>query len=64
MNVSGYTKILIDVLNKELESTDVTGEMLLPILEEILSVNNYQGRELLVEKLLVEARIFNMLIKS
>ena len=62
--MSGYTKILIDVLNKELESTDVTGEMLLPILEEILSVNNYQGRELLVEKLLVEARIFNMLIKS
>jgi hypothetical protein len=57
--MAGYTQDCIDILNEELKRTDTTGDLLLPILSEIISTTTAEDRSLLCEKLLVEAKIFN-----
>ena len=57
----GYTDECISILNQEYRSTDNTGELLLPILNEIIDVKNCYDRDLLCEKLLIEAKLFNKL---
>ena len=54
-----YTKIVKQLLDRELRSTDTTAELLLPIRHEILNASGCLDRGLLCEKLLVEARVFN-----
>ena len=61
--MGGYTKEVIEILNEELKTTDTTGEMLYPILEEVTLVTNCDERRLLCDKLLIEARLFNRNLK-
>jgi len=57
--MDGYTKEVIETLENELKTTDTTGELLMPILDEIIAARSCDDRSLLCEKLLIEARIFN-----
>lgn len=55
----GYTDEVINILNQEFRRTDFTGEILLPIIREVVSINNWKDQDLLCRKLLIEAEIFN-----
>lgn len=55
-----YTHEVIETLMDEVKSTDTTAERLLPILNEIIISKEF-GMDLLCEKLLIEAQIFNMI---
>lgn len=57
----GYTDEAISILNQEYRRTDHTGEILLPILREIINTESCYDRDLLCEKLLIEAKLFNKL---
>lgn len=57
-----YTSEIKEILDEEALSTDDTAGMLYPLIEEIMAIKSCYDRELLCEKLLIEAKLFNRLI--